>query len=72
MSFLERRRMIRPSRGHVNDTDEVRVVAQLQQVLIGSALTRAGNDSGAEFVDQTRSAFGRLLEQQNRDEANRE
>jgi hypothetical protein len=37
-------------------------------------LTRswAGNDSGAEFVDQACSTLGRLLEQQNSDEANRE
>jgi hypothetical protein len=41
-------------------------------VLIGSTSTRSGNDSGAELVDQTRSAFGRLLEQQHGNEANRE
>src|SRR4029453_3034484 len=57
--------MIVPSPGHVNEPDEVRGA-------IGSTSTRSGNDSGAELVDQPRSAFGRLLEQQHGNEANRE
>jgi hypothetical protein len=40
--------------------------------LFSANSARSGNHSSAELIDEARSALGRLLEQQNSDQSNRE